>query len=127
MENRRHLVRAVTAFAVVLTAACGGTTMPTSPTDAPIANAYILPGAIAMGPNAFGDEPVVIHKGERLRWRNLDNVEHDVVADTPTLPEFMTTGPLAPGGEQSFLMNTPGTTKIHCSIHPQMTGTLVVR
>jgi plastocyanin len=44
-----------------------------------------------------------------------------------SLPEFKTTGVLAPGGEQSFIMNTAGSTKIHCTIHPSMTGTLVVQ
>jgi plastocyanin len=100
---------------------------PTPPDDIPTANAYILPGAINFGANAFGDEPVVIFKGERMRWQNLDAVEHDVVADAPTLPEFDTTGRLSPGAEQSFVMQTVGTTKIHCSIHPEMTGTLIVK
>jgi plastocyanin len=103
------------------------TPTPTPSPGPPNVNAYILPGAVNMGVNAFGDEPVVIHKGERLHWRNADTVEHDVVADTATLPEFTTTGILAPGGEKAFDMNTPGTTKIHCTIHPQMVGTLVVR
>lgn len=97
------------------------------PVEPPTATAFILPGAVDLGKNAFGDEPVVIHKDELLRWRNADSVEHDVVADTAALPEFTTTGLLAPGGEKSFAMNTVGTTKIHCTIHPQMVGTLVVQ
>lgn len=88
---------------------------------------YILPGAVGFGATAFGDEPVVIHKGEHMRWRNADSVEHNVVADLPSLPEFQTTGTLSPGGEREFAMNTTGTTTIHCTIHPQMTGTLIVR
>ena len=91
------------------------------------ANVYVLPGAENLGSNAFGDEPVVIYKGERMRWRNVDGVEHNVVADSPVFPEFMTTGLLAPGGEKSFDMSTLGTTKIHCTIHPQMVGTLIVK
>ena len=126
-----RVVSAATALAILLIAACTkqAPTPPTPPppADAPIANAYILPGAVDMGPNAFGDEPVVIHKGERLRWRNVDTVEHDVVADTASLPEFTTTGTLAPGGERTFTMNTTGATRIHCTIHPQMVGTLVVQ
>jgi hypothetical protein len=31
----------------------------------------------------------------------------------------------APGDEWSFLMMTTGTTRIHCTEHPQMVGTLV--
>lgn len=116
-------------------AACGGDMVPTAPLPVgplpagPVttANAYILPGAMDLGQNAFGDEPVVIYKGERMRWRNLDGVEHNVVADSSVLPEFMTTGLLAPGGEKSFDMATLGTTKIHCTIHPQMVGTLIVK
>ena len=34
-----------------------------------------------------------------------------------SLPEFVTTGPLAPGGEQSFIMATLGTTTFHCVNH----------
>jgi plastocyanin len=133
MSPSRHVVGAMTALSILLVAACGRGTTPTAPTppppppDVPTANAYILPGAVSLGTTAFGDEPVVIHKGERMRWRNADTVEHDVVTDSVSLPEFMTTGLLAPGGERSFIMNTMGRTGIHCTIHPQMVGTLVVQ
>ena len=119
---------------MLLISACGSGTPPMSPTPTPTptadpatANVYILPGAVALGANAFGDEAIVIFKGERMRWRNLDTVEHTLVTDTPSLPGFDTTGTLAPGGERSFLMMTTGTTRIHCTEHPQMVGTLVVR
>ena len=129
-QGMSRTIGAATALAILFVAACGGQP-PASPTprpaEAPTANAYILPGAVGLGPTAFGDEPVVVHKGERLRWRNADSVEHDVVADTPVLPEFKTTGTLAPGGERLFTMNTVGTTRIHCTIHPQMVGSLVVQ
>jgi plastocyanin len=116
------------ALALLLMVSCASQT-PTSPepSEAATVNAYILPGAVNLGANAFGDEPVVIHPGEHLRWRNVDAEEHDVVADTSSLPEFVTTGILAPGGERAFTMNTIGATRIHCTIHPQMVGTLVVR
>jgi len=117
-----------------LLSACGSETRPMPPTptpnptgDPPTANVYILPGAVDLGANAFGDEAIVIFKGERMRWRNVDSVEHTVVADAPSLPEFDTTGPLAPGDERSFVMMTTGTTGIHCTQHPRMVGTLVVR
>ena len=131
MNSRQFLFRALTGLGMLLVAACGREMTPGSPTPTPFpevvtANAYILPGAVDLGATAFGDEPVVIHKGERMRWRNVDTVEHDVTTDAASLPEFRTTGPLAPGAERSFIMNTTGTTRIHCTIHPQMVGTLVV-
>jgi plastocyanin len=131
MRSSRPLVRAAAAFAAVASIACGHAMTPSAPAPqpagVPIANTYILPGAVDLGMNAFGDDPIVIFKGEQMRWRNLDKVEHNVVTDTASLPEFGTTGVLAPLGEQSFVMNTVGETKIHCTIHPQMVGTLIVR
>lgn len=132
MGISRLLVRILAALAIVGAAACAKENTPTSPTpplpvDPPIANAYILPGAVDMGSNAFGDEPVVIFKGELLHWTNLDLVAHDIVADVKALPEFQTTGTLEPGDERWYHMNTVGMTKIHCTIHPQMVGILAVR
>lgn len=122
---------ALALLAVLTFGACGGSrSAPTPPTPSPgsvTANAYILPGAQALKNNAFGDEPVVIYRGERLRWVNLDNDTHQLVADTAAVPEFPGTGPLPHVGEQSFEINTIGTTPFHCAIHPEMTGTLIVR
>ena len=40
---------------------------------------------------AFGDEPIVIYKGERLRWVNADTLTHLVVADSPDATDFRKT------------------------------------
>jgi plastocyanin len=126
----RTRLLAVTALPIVLTAACGNP-MPSSPTPTPtptmIANAYILPGAVSLNDRAFGDEPVVIHPHERLRWVNVDTLTHRIVADTPDATDFRNTNDLRPGDEQSFDMTRLGTTRIHCANHPNMTGTLIVR
>lgn len=132
LNRSRLLAWTLTTSAILALGACAKDSSPSpsptpAPAEAPIANAYILPGASDLGATAFGDEPVVIFTGERMRWRNADGVEHNVVADTPSLPEFTGTGILAPGADQSFVMNTVGTTRIHCTIHPQMVGTLIVR
>jgi plastocyanin len=116
-------------------AACGGNDamrMPPpgpSPSPTPVtASAYILPDAVSQGDWAFGDEPIVIYKSERLRWVNADTLTHVIVADSANATDFRKTDELPPnGGEQSFIMNKLGTTRIHCDIHPNMTGTLIVR
>ena len=101
---------------------------PTNPTPAVTASAYVLPDAVSLGDLAFGDEPIIIYRGERLRWVNADMLTHVIVADSPHATDFRKTDELpANGGEQSFAMTTLGTTRIHCVIHPSMTGTLVVR
>lgn len=103
--------------------------MPSSPTPTPVvtASAYILPGAVSLNDRAFGDEPIVIYAHERLRWVNADGLTHHIVADSPGVTDFSNTDDLHPSGEQSFNMTKLGTTGIHCAIHPNMTGTLIVR
>ena len=126
----RSLLFAVTTLTIVI-AGCGGkdaTPIPSSPTPTVTANAYILPGAVSLNNWAFGDEPIVIYTHERLRWVNADGLAHRIVADSPDATDFRNTDELVPnGGEQSFNMTRLGTTGIHCAIHPNMTGTLIVR
>lgn len=121
----------MTTLTVLLMAGCGRhDTPPTGPTPPPTlvtATAYILPNAVSRGDWAFGDEPVVVFEGERLRWVNADTITHVIVADSPDATDFHETKELPPTGEQSFIMNRLGTTSIHCAIHPNMTGILVVR
>jgi len=133
MSARRYVLLAATVLVSSSLAACGysGAPMPGSPAPPPqplvTANAYILPNAVSLNDWAFGDEPVVIHKGERLRWVNMDTLTHNIVADSPDATDFSKTDDLRTGGDQAFIMSKLGTTKLHCSIHPNMTGTLIVR
>jgi plastocyanin len=123
----------VIALTILLMAGCGGDhvmpPLPAGPSPSPTpvtASAYILPGAVSFGDWAFGDEPIVVYKGERLRWVNADTLAHVIVADSPDATDFRRTE-LPPGAGESFVMNRLGTTTIHCAIHPSMTGTLTVR
>jgi plastocyanin len=127
----RHVLSVVTTLAMLSMVSCSRNAepLPTNPTPMPLvtASAYILPGAVSMNDWAFGDEPVVIYTSERLRWVNADTLTHQIVADSPDATDFRKTDELARGGEQSFVMTRLGTTTIHCAIHPNMTGTLIVR
>jgi hypothetical protein len=129
----RHVLPAVTALTMLLMGGCGGKdamrmppTGPPSPTHV-TASAYILPDAVSLGDWAFGDEPIVIYKSERLRWVNADTLTHVIVADSPDATDFRKTEELpGNGGEQSLIMTKLGMTRIHCAIHPNMTGILIV-
>jgi len=116
---------------MLLVTGCGGNDAmpmpPNSPTPPATASAYILPDAVSLGDWAFGDEPIVIDNSERLRWVNADTLTHVIMADSADATDFRKTDELPPGGQQSFIMTKLGTTRIHCAIHPNMTGTLIVR
>ena len=106
LKSVRHIVVALATFTCV---SCGSDAKPTppmspTPPGGTTANVYILPDAVKLGANAFGDDPIVIYKGETMHWKNIDGDTHAVVADTPNVPDFMKTNTLAPGGEQSFVM-----------------------
>jgi hypothetical protein len=119
----------------MMVAACGGSdkmpTQPTAPPPPPLqpvtANVFILPDAVSLKNWAFGDEDIVIYKNERMHWVNLDAQTHHLVADSPNATDFQSTNDLPQASEQSFIMTKLGTTKVHCTIHPEMTGVIVVR
>jgi plastocyanin len=122
----------MTGVIALMIGGCGGNDGtpplgPTPPAMVATANAYILPNAVSLGSEAFGDEPLVIYNEERLRFINIDTLTHALVADTPGATDFLKTDVLPPSGEQSFIMTRTGTTTFHCTIHPEMVGRLIVR
>ena len=61
-----------------------------------------------------------IDPGDRVVWANLDDVKH-----TATSPSF-TTGKIKPGKAVAVKFGSRGTYRYHCTIHPDMTGKVVV-
>lgn len=69
---------------------------------------------------SFSPASVQIMAGTTVTWVNNGAAPH-----TATGSGF-DTGNIAPGGSASFTFNTPGTYSYICSIHPQMTASIVV-
>lgn len=73
---------------------------------------------------AFTPASITVKKGTTVTWTNKDGVEHDVVeTDGKTGPK---SDLLANGKSYSFTYDTVGTFAYHCSVHPSMTGTVIV-
>ncbi|MGI8991077.1 MAG: plastocyanin/azurin family copper-binding protein [Bryobacteraceae bacterium] len=71
----------------------------------------------------FSPDPVTISAGTPVVWTNRQDVSHTVVADKNQFSSsVLDTG-------ETFQLNatTPGTYAYHCSIHPFMKGTIVVK
>jgi plastocyanin len=60
--------------------------------------------------------------GTTVTWKFDDSTEHTVAADDSSF----TSPPLANGRTFTHTFNTAGTVAYRCSIHPYMTGTIVV-
>ena len=58
-----------------------------------------------------------------ISWTNDDSIEHTVTFDKEGLFD---SGPISPGDSFDNTFDIPGKFDYHCSIHPFMTGTVVI-
>ena len=84
-----------------------------------------LPGAneVLMQGMAFTPSVITVSAGTTITWTNNDGVVHNVTSNTPGL---FSSGSLSPNGTFSHLFSTPGTFSYKCTLHPSMTGSVVV-
>jgi plastocyanin len=114
------ILAAALMFAV---AACGGGyggSTPSGPSNAPPAGALVINVVRENGNQSFSPNPATVPAGQTVVWHNVDTTTHRVVLDSGRLDS----GDLAPNAfSQPMLLDAPG--PYHCSIHPDMIGTLV--
>jgi plastocyanin len=119
---------AVSILALGWLASCGngahqisgsGTAQPAGPAAVAIAR-----GAMDLGSNAFGTNPLTILPGTQVTWTNQDDIPHTATADDG----LWDSGLLQPGESFSFTFTGGGTFAYHCNIHgaAMMSGTIIV-
>jgi plastocyanin len=72
---------------------------------------------------AFSPAVLTVTPGTTVTWINEDEDPHSVVATGHTFHSVA----LDTGDRYSFTFNTPGDFAYFCSLHPHMTGRIVVR
>ena len=77
--------------------------------------------AVKIGNFTFGPQELKVKAGTTITWTNEDDIPHTVVS-----PNNFRSKVLDTEGTYSFTFTTPGTYKYFCSLHPHMTGTIVV-
>ena len=93
-------------------AACGPTTAaPPEPTQ------------IAVKDFMFQPASLTIKVGATVTWTNKDDEPHTVKSDTG----LFRSGAMDTNESFSFKFDKPGTYHFTCSIHPRMTGTIIVQ
>ena len=71
---------------------------------------------------AFAPQRIVVQAGTTVTWTNADDAPHTVVSTT----KLFKSSALDTADKFSFRLATPGTYEYFCSLHPHMTGTVVV-
>jgi plastocyanin len=71
----------------------------------------------------FGPMALTVSAGTTVTFVNTDDEPHTVVG----VGQTFRSPPLDTGGRFSHVFATPGQYRYFCTLHPQMTGTIVVR
>ena len=77
--------------------------------------------AVKIGNFTFGPQELKVKAGTTVTWTNEDDIPHTVVSPNNFRSKVMDTD-----GKYSFTFTTPGIYKYFCSLHPHMTGTVIV-
>lgn len=77
--------------------------------------------SIAIQNFAFDPQTKTVAKGATVTWTNNDSVPHQIKSTT------FNSGMLAQGQSYSFTFNAAGSFDYICSVHPSMTGTIIVQ
>jgi plastocyanin len=128
-------IRALSAGLLILVVGlvlvgCGGSGTTTSMSMAstsmgstPTTAAATSGTSVSLANIAISPTSLTINAGQSVTWTNNDSVTHHLVGDKG---EF-DSGDMAPGAKFTFTFKTAGSVNYHCTIHPSMTGTIVVK
>jgi plastocyanin len=104
-------------FSIIL-ASCskssGGNSNPAPP---------VSPNTVNIVNMAFSQATITVTAGTKVTWTNNDNMTHTVTADDDSFDS----GNIGAGSSYSRTFSTAGTYPYHCTIHPSMTGKVVVQ
>ena len=72
---------------------------------------------------AFNPQTITVKSGEKITWINRDEEPHTVVS---VGKQFKKSSALDTDQAYTIVAGAPGTYSYFCSVHPKMTGTIVV-
>ena len=78
--------------------------------------------AVGIDNFTFNPQRITVKAGTTVTWTNKDDIPHAVVASASAFRSKA----LDTDDSYSFTFTTPGTYEYFCSLHPHMTGTVVV-
>lgn len=73
---------------------------------------------------AFNPQTITVKSGEKITWINRDEEPHTVVS---VEKQFKKSSALDTDQQFTITAGAPGTYTYFCSVHPKMTGTIIVK
>jgi plastocyanin len=86
------------------------------------AGAQAAPVAVAIDNFTFNPQKLTVKAGTTVTWTKNDDIPHAVAA----VNKQFRSKTLDTDNSYSFTFTTPGSYEYFCSLHPHMTGTIVV-
>lgn len=115
MKSRKHLLAIISAALIM--AAMVALPQTSSAADN-------TPVAIKVDNFSFSPQTITVAVGTGVTWTNQDDIPHTVVSDDKTTFKSKA---LDTDDKFTFKFTKPGTYPYFCSIHPKMTGQVVVQ
>ena len=106
-------IRVATALAVAVFAVA---------TALPTASAHAAETEVKIDQFAFAPQRVVVKAGTTVIWINEEDIPHTIASST----KLFKSNALDTKDKFSFTFTTAGAYEYFCSLHPHMTGTIVV-
>jgi plastocyanin len=75
----------------------------------------------------YQPDPVTVHEGDTVEWKNSDKVPHTATADGQSQKPAFDSGSIATGATWRYVAGTKGTYNYTCTFHPQMKGQLIIQ
>jgi plastocyanin len=126
-HGRWNVLLTLNLLSLMVLSACGaapGTPqcpqLPTSATMAPAAAASAV--TVSIKDFKFSPQTLTVAAGTTVIWRNLDDEPHTVRG-----ADELRSSALDQSESYSVKFDKPGTYKYGCSIHPKMSGTIIVK
>ena len=102
-------------FVVSGTVGCGNDSSPAGPSGSLV--------TVQINNSVYSPNPITMKVGQQVNWKNNDSITHTATLDG------MFNNVISPMSAQGapVTMSAAGTFNYHCTIHPGMTGTIVVQ
>lgn len=81
------------------------------------------PAAVTIGNFTFKAQVLTVKPGTTVTWTNADDIPHTVTSNSGAFKSKV----LDSGDKFSFTFAKPGQFGYFCSLHPHMTGTVIVK